>query len=177
MELAVLVWQKSFIVLFPSFYLCSTHFCQIFPLPPFSAEPRLKSPNFRGLSLGGAENFSYYGIFLIFDLCTHIDPFSSQFKPPLVLLSLRLKTAQFILGGFELWISSLLHTWHGLYGLRWTTWCILALNWTWPCVLGHYWSFMSLEICWNSPKLNVTDTWKVTNWSKSHHISGKSWGY
>ena len=35
--------------------------------------------------------FPCMDFFLIFDLCTCIDPFSSQFKPPAVIFSLRLK--------------------------------------------------------------------------------------
>ena len=105
MDLAVLVWQKSFIVLFPSFYLYSTHFCQFFPFPPFSAEPRLKNPNFWGSSLGGAENFSWHGIFLIFGSWLPIDPLSSPNKSQEYIFTLRSKTVPVIWEDFELWIS------------------------------------------------------------------------
>ena len=46
--------------------------------------------------MGGAENFSYYGIFLIFESWLPTDPISFQFKPPAVLFSLRIKNTHTI---------------------------------------------------------------------------------
>ena len=51
--------------------------------------------------MGGAENFSYYGIFLIFGSWLPIDPLSSQIKSQEYVFTLRSKIAPVIWGDFD----------------------------------------------------------------------------
>ena len=139
--MAVLVWEKSFVALFPSFHLYSTHFCQFFPFPQFSIEPHIKKPQFQRVIFGRGWEFFPHGIFFIFDLCTRIDPISSQSKPPGDVFPLRSKNVPVMFGIFWTLDFGFLQTWHRLYGLWWTLWCILALK------LSYEYRFINDPLC------------------------------